>query len=191
MRTIKDHLALKKTRFICRDTSEQHELIVPLTHAVGSPAKSTDLDKLQRIAGSEAEWLLPLYSEFNGIIFHRHGDTAGLVVASIEQLEQINSEWRAWFQDYLEPDEQYDFQQEGFAFACIADSDNYFVVYKGKVYYSEHDGGDDRVWGENLELFFKRALSDPALFLFDAGCCTRYSDGQTDRQFIPEVFVHD
>ena len=50
-------------------------------------------------------------------------DTAGLVVASIEQLEEFNSEWREWFQD-LEPDE-------------------------------------------------------------------RYFDGRTNRQFIPEAFVHD
>ena len=81
--------------------------------------------------------------------------------------------------------------EKGLAFATIATSANYFVVYNGKIYYSDHDGGDDRVWGENLELFFQRALSDPAQFLSDAGCYTRYSDGRTDRQFIPESFVHD
>lgn len=40
-------------------------------------------------------------------------------------------------------------------------------------------------------LFFRKAFSDPARFLFDAGCCTRYLDGRTDRQFIPESFIHD
>ena len=139
MRIIKDHLTLKKPRFICRDTSEQHELIVPLSHTVRSPAKSTELDKLHRIAGREAEWLLPLYSEFNGIIFHQHGDTAGLIVASIEQLEELNSEWREWFQD-LEQEDLYDFQREGFAFGSIAASANFFVIYKEKIYYSDHDG---------------------------------------------------
>ena len=70
------------------------------------------LDELRRIAGSEAEWLLPLYSEFNGIIFHRHGDRAGLAIASIEELEALNSEWREWFQD-MEPEDLYNFQRDG------------------------------------------------------------------------------
>jgi len=190
MRIIKEHLSLKNPRFRCRDTAEHYELIVPLSHAAGSPAKRTELDELRRVAGSEAEWLLPFYSEFNGIIFHRHGDTAGLIVASIDKLETLNNEWREWFQD-MEPEDLYDFQREGLAFASIAASANFFVVHEGTVYYSDHDGGDDRVWGENLELFFERALSDPARFLSDAGCYTRYFDGSTDRQFIPESFMHD
>lgn len=190
MKIIEQHVALKNPRFICRDTSEHYELTVPLSHAVGSPAKISDLDKLRRIAGTEAKWLLPLYTEFNGISFHQYGDTAGLIVASIDQLEALNNEWREWFQG-MEQDELYEFQQEGLAFASIAASANFFVIYMGKVYYSDHDGGDDHIWGENLELFFKGALTDPARFLFDVGCYTRYSDGRTDRQFIPESFVHD
>ena len=190
MRIIKDHVTLKNPRFICRDTSEHYQLTVPLSHAVGSPVRTSDLDELHRIAGTEAKWLLPLYSEFNGIIFHQYGDTAGLIVASIDQLEALNNEWRVWFQD-MRQEELYDFQREGLAFASIAASATFFVISKGRVYYSDHDGGDDRIWGDNLELFFKGALSDPARFLFDAGCYTRYSDGRTERQFIPESFVHD
>jgi hypothetical protein len=63
-------------------------------------------------------------------------------------------------------------------------------VDRGKVCYSDSDGGNDAVWAKNLEAFFKRAPVDPCKFL-DAGCYTRYFDGKTDRQFIPETFLHD
>jgi hypothetical protein len=47
------------------------------------------------------------------------------------------------------------------------------------------------VWGENLDAFFTRALADPVKFLDAAGSYTRYFDGKTDRQYIPETFLHD
>ena len=154
MRIIKEHLTLKKPRFICRDTSQRYELIMPLSHAVGSPARATDLDKLNRIAGSEAEWLLPLYSEFNGIIFHQHGDTAGLIVASVEQLEDLNNEWREWFQD-MEPEELYDFQREGFAFASIAASANFLWFTRGESITRTMMAGTivfgERIWSFSLK----------------------------------------
>jgi hypothetical protein len=134
--------------------------------------------------------LAPLYEMFNGACFHVNDETAGLVIAPIDRLRKLNSEWREWFA-HLEPHELYDFQRAGFAFATIAASGNYFVIHHGQVYYSDHDGGDDSIWGRSLEEFFGRAFSDPACFLYEAGCHTRYSNGETDRQFIPKSFIHD
>jgi hypothetical protein len=190
VQVVREHLALRNPRFVCKDTSDTHELVVPLAFQAGPPATSQELRELEAAAGREAVGLIPLYREFNGVAFHLNRDTAGLLIASVEELAGLNAEWREWFSD-LEPDELFNFQRDGVAFATIAASGNYFVIHKGAIYYSDHDSGDDSPWGENIEQFLERALSDPARFLYEAGCYTRYSDGETDRQFIPESFLHD
>jgi hypothetical protein len=156
---------------------------------VGAPANAEELDTLRALAGSEYQFLEPLYREYNGVFLHENGETFGLVVAPIDELRELAAECREAF--YVEAAFLYPFQREGVPFATIFQSGNYFICHQGKIYYSDHDGGDDAVWGENLEAFFARALADPPKFLLDVGCYTRYEDGTTDRQFIPERFAHD
>lgn len=189
MKALQDHLALDNPRFHCRDTSGEHSLVVSLTSAVGAPASAQQLGALRRLAGSEYGFLEPLYRRFNGVWLHGHGDTWGLVVAPIAELRKLAAACREAF--YVGDADLYPFQREGVPFATIFESGNYFICHHGKVYYSDHDGGDDSVWGASLEAFFARALADPPKFLLDVGCYTRYSDGKSERQFIPERFVHD
>ena len=169
------------------DNKETKELRVNLTNWHGKPCTKSDLSKLQTIAKKESDFLAELYAKYDGLQFQINGETAGLVVASVSELEQYNSDWRDWFSEYAAEDLQ-DFEKEGVAFATIHQSGNYFVMYEGKVYYGDHDGGNDEVWGDSLQDFFTKALSDPPKFLTDAGCYTRYYDGKTDTQYIPEKF---
>lgn len=190
MHAIKSHLALRKPRFICRDVEQSVRLTVDLKNSRGRPATKKRLAQLQRVAPPEAyPLLLPLYNEFDGLVFHQHGSTAGLVVATIPGLEQLNAEWGEWFAE-APATELHEYQRHGFAFATIAASGNYFIICSGGVYYSDHDGGDDGPWAPSLDAFFERALGDPVKFLNDAGCYTRYSDGRTRKQFIPISFEH-
>jgi len=190
VQSILDHLALPKPRFLCNDAYGSVELEVPLSNKVGRPASKRQLAALRELAGPSFATLAPLYATCNGLQLHRHGATAGLCVFAIAELAQRNREWRAWFAD-REPSELYEFQRAGFAFATVEGSGNYFVAHEGRIHYSDHDGDDDAVWGEGVEDFFRRALSDPARFLREAGCYTRYSDRRTDTQFLPERFLHD
>jgi hypothetical protein len=190
MEVIREHLRLRNLRFQCRDVSETRTLTVSVSSSAGAPATTLQLQHLQKVAGSEYVSLEPLYREFNGVVFHQNGETAGLIVATVDEIEELNGEWLEWFEDW-EPEDLYDFQRNGIAFATIAQSGNYFVVYRGQVYYSDHDGGDDSVWGDSVEDFFERALANPPQFLYESGCYTRYFDGKSDAQFIPETFSHD
>ena len=97
-----------------------------------------------------------------------------------------NAEWREWF-DWMEEDEIWEFQKNGVAFGEIVASGNYFVWWNGTVYYSDHDGGDDTPYGRSLSDFLDRIVENPAKFLYDAGCYTRYGD----EQWIPEEYVKD
>ncbi len=190
VQSILDHLALPKPRFLCNDAYGSEQLVVRLSNKVGRPASKRQLAALMHLAGPSFATLAPLYATCNGLQLHRHGATAGLCVFAIAELAQRNREWRAWFAD-REPSELYEFQRAGFAFATVEGSGNYFVAHAGRIHYSDHDGDDDAVWGEGVEDFFRRALSDPARFLREAGCYTRYSDRRTDTQFLPERFLHD
>jgi hypothetical protein len=155
--------------------------------SIGSLERS--LKALQKLAGKEYAALEPLCRQCNGLVLHTHRKTSGLVIGAVGSLSDFATDLKASF--LVDEADLYPSQREGVAFATTQASGNYFVVHKGTVYYSDHDGGDDAVWGRNLDAFFTRALADPARFLNDAGCYTRYVDGKTDRQFIPETFLHD
>jgi hypothetical protein len=189
MDVIRQHIALTRPRFRCRDVDETTLITVDLQHGQGRPASAKQLARLAQLSGDAYATLVPLYRENDGLIFHAHGDTAGLVVATIRELKKLNADWRKWFKD-VPVEELYDYQRHGFAFATIHQSGNYFVAYQGRIYYSDHDDAPAEPWSANLTAFFERALGDPVRFLEDAGCYTRYSDGRTDKQFIPISFEH-
>jgi hypothetical protein len=164
-------------------------LTVSLTSTAGKPASAAELKTLKKLTGKEYAVLEPLYREFNGLVLHRHGKTCGLVVGAVKYLAGYAEGMKGSF--FGGDADLFPFQREGVPFATIEASGNYFVVHQGNVYYSDSDGGDDSVWGENLDAFFTRALADPVKFLDAAGSYTRYFDGKTDRQYIPETFLHD
>ena len=190
MQSIREHLALPNPRFVCKAPYEFEEFEVPLANEAGQPASLDQLAMLEQLGGPAFATLKPLYEAFDGLLLHHHGDTVGLFVFPIEELAERNGDWRQWLAD-REPAKLYVFQRSGFAFATIVASGNYFVAHEGRIYYSGHDGGNDAVWGDGVEDFFQRALSDPAGSLTEADCYTRYSDGVTDDQLIPERFLHD
>ena len=183
------HLALRNPRFLCRGACDTgRELVVPVTHEVGRPAGDAGLRKLRELAGPAHDLLAEIYRGCDGLRLHTHGGNAGLRVFPIEHLQHENAEWREWLSGLAE-EELYPFQLGGFAFATIEGSGNYFVAHDGRVYYSDHDGGDDDCWGD-LDAFVARVVSDPVRFLSEAGGYTRYSDGRSNEQFIPYSFVH-
>lgn len=186
MKTIKDHLKLKNPRLRC--SAGNNEIEVCVSNTAGEPASSKELKKLKQIAGDEYKYLEPLYRKFNGVSFHESQTTAGLVVAEVNELKNIKAELNDWL-EMMDPEDVYDFQRRGVPFATIESSGNYFVVYQGKVYYSDHDDLAEEAFSDSVEEFFIRALNDPAKFLNNAGCYTRYSDGISDLQYIPEEFI--
>lgn len=182
--------SLRDPRFRCTDTTGERSEVFPLEFLFGDPATPDDLAVLRGLSGDAYAALEPVYRAFNGFAFHVSGDTAGLASPTIDELRELNLEWRNWFR-HVPEQEMHAFQRDGLAFATIVSSGNYFIVHEGRVYYSNHDGGDDVVWADSVEALLERALREPVKFLLDAGCYTRYFDGLSEDQFIPDEFLHD
>jgi hypothetical protein len=81
------------------------------------------------------------------------------------------------------------------AFGEIPHSANFFVVGvsedAGKIFYADHDDFREDPIAGDLEELLDKIRSDPADFLYQCGCYTRYSDGKTDTQWIPKEYVSD
>lgn len=200
MKDFISHLNQKDTSFQCfdaNDGSEQLVFTVKVHHLLGKPATEKQIEALKAIIPDNQE-IIDLYQLHNGMTLYRHvetarknysnGDASGITFYPIYQLKKHNKEWKSYNIDVLHEEYMFDFQKYGVTFGEVTYSMNSFVLYEGKVYYDDHDGGDDTPIGENIEDFLSKIIADPAQFLYDRGCHTRYSDSNTETQWIPKVF---
>ncbi len=85
---------------------------------------------------------------------------------------------------------------DSLAFAEIPHSANYFTVKTtgpdfGKIFYADHDDFSDDPFANSFGEFLARIVADPAQFLYDVGCYTRYLDGKSSTQWIPRHYFAD
>jgi hypothetical protein len=187
------HIKSKNQKFkcyLCTDESETLNLTVDLYNELNAEATEYDIQLLKSLIKVENEEIVAFYKIHNGIKLYCNNDTSGLQFYSIADLKELNNVWKEGLSDY-EDEELYDFQREGIAFGEISHSGNYFVLFEGKVYYDDHDGGDDTPVGETFNDFLSEILTNPADFLYKLGCYTRYYDSKTDEQYIPKEFIAD
>jgi hypothetical protein len=186
------HLSEEESRFVCYaagpDSRERIE--VPITHNVGGPTAPEHLAKLRGLLGTNAAQVEELYSKHDGFqLYVQSPEHMGLFLFPINEWEPATQRFKEELDDWGRSlDEAYDFERYGVAFGEPVFSGNLFFLFEGGVYYSDHDGGDDTPLASSFEGFLERIVNDPPKFLFDLGCYARYSDGRTDRQWIPEQY---
>ncbi len=152
MQKFMEHLQDSRPGFRCskpgsRESRLEHE--VQVRHDLGKAASQDEIEILCSKLGEGCEQLIDLYSQHNGMTLYVEGEDAGITFFPIESFEERNSEWHEWLDD-LEEDEMWDFQKSGIAFGEIVASGNYFVFWEGKIYYADHDGGDDVPYGDTF-----------------------------------------
>jgi len=172
------------------DESETLSLTVDIYNELNPGATEKEISLLTELVPDNNEQIVAFYKLYNGIKLYCNGDTSGLQFYSIGNLQDLNDEWKGGHSDF-EEDELYDFQKSGVAFGEISHSGNYFIFFDSKVYYDDHDGRDDTTVGESFNDFLSNILANPADFLYERGCYTRYSDGKTNGQYIPKEFIAD
>lgn len=187
------HLHEQDPRFICYaagpDSPERIE--VRIQHALGTPGQRSYLEKLRSLLGEHAVEVEELYAKHDGFdLYVQSPEHLGLVWLPISEWESATQRFKEELVDWGRSlDDAYDFEREGVVFGEPAFSGNHLFLYKGAVYYSDHDGGDDTPLAHSFSEFLERIVTDPADFLYDLGCYARYTDGETDRQWIPERYV--
>lgn len=185
------HINSKNKKFKCYlNSDESKSLMVDIYNELNLGATEKEIQLLTNMIPGNNEQIVAFYKLYNGIKLYCNGKTSGLQFYSINNLYNLNEEWKEGF-SYFDAGDLYDFQKAGVAFGEISHSGNYFVLYEGAVFYADHDGGDDTPVVESFNNFLSDILTNPADFLHAMGCYTRYSDGKTKGQYIPKEFVAD
>jgi hypothetical protein len=84
----------------------------------------------------------------------------------------------------------------GVAIATVPDSGNYFVMpmdgpAAGKIFYADHDGWYESAFADDFNGFLALVTKPARLISEELGCYTRYSDGTTKTQWVPEEYFPD
>lgn len=169
-------------------------------HILHPPASANSIDRIRRVTGLHAESIAAFYVRHNGFILYCDSlsDAAGIELFPVEQWDEETQDMRDTFAhlaDDLENDP--DCILTGVALATVPHSGNYFVMpvegpSAGKIFYADHDGWYESAFANDFAEFLQRVVRDPVKLLAeDVGCYTRYSDGRTKLQWIPEEYFPD
>jgi hypothetical protein len=174
--------------------------VARIRHILNPPASSASIAQIRRMLGSHADQTAPFFQHHDGFVLYRDtkSDAAGIELLSVEQWEEATNDMRDWF-DHLaeEPENDSDHIVTGIAIATVPHSGNYFVMpvegpNAGKIFYANHDGWYESAFADDFSGFLRRITREPVKLLAeDVGCYTRYSDGETDAQWILEEYFPD
>jgi hypothetical protein len=186
--------------FICtnggRSEKTKRQFVASVYHVLNSAASTQDLAILRSLLGAQASQFEEVYSAHDGFVLYKDvlSDAAGIEALPVARWDEAGEDMRQWFAD-LAPEDDPDHIRSGVAFATVPRSGNYFVIpldgpNAGKIFYADHDGWYDAPFADGFGEFIRRVTKDPAVLLSEElGCFTRYSDGKTSIQWIPESFA--
>ena len=164
------------------------------------PASSESIDRVRQMLGSHADKVAAFYERHDGFVLYRDtlSEAAGIELLPVEQWAGATDDMRDWF-DHLaeEPENDPDHILTGIAIATVPHSGNYFVMpvegpSAAKIFYADHDGWYESAFADDFDGFLAHVTREPhKLLAEEVGCYTRYSDGKTDAQWIPEEYFPD
>lgn len=169
-------------------------------HILHQPASPESITQVRRMLANHSDQVAAFYQRHDGFILYRDSlsDAAGIELLSVDQWDEATQDMRDWF-DHLadEPQNDPDRIVTGVAIATVPHSGNYFVMpvegpSGGKVFYVDHDGWYESAFADDFNGFLSHVVREPVkLLVEEVGCYTRYSDGKTDAQWIPEEYFSD
>ncbi|NOS71408.1 MAG: SMI1/KNR4 family protein [Verrucomicrobia bacterium] len=171
--------------------------LASVRHILNPPGSSASIAQIRETLGSHAAQVADFYQHHDGFILYRDtkSDAAGIELLSVEQWVEATDDMRDWFD--LTPEEDPDHIVTGISIATVPHSGNYFVMpiegpSAGKIFYADHDGWYEAAFADDFTGFLARVTREPVKLLTeDVGCYTRYSDGTSDSQWIPEEYFSD
>lgn len=180
--------------------SARGEYLARVQHILNPPAQAESIARIHQMLGNYAEQAAAFYQHHNGFALYRDtkSEIAGIELLPVELWAEATEDMRTWF-DFLaaEPENDPDRILTGVAIGTVPESGNYFVMpvegpSAGKIYYANHDGWYESAFADDFGGFLARVAREPVkLLVDDVGCYTRYSDGRSHTQWIPEEYFPD
>jgi hypothetical protein len=174
--------------------------LAKIRHVLRPPASPDAVTQIRQSLGEHAAQVALFYQQHDGFILYRDtlSEAAGIELLPVEQWQAATEEMRDWFEHLAdEPENDPDHIVTGIAIATVPHSGNYFVMpvegpTAGKIFYADHDGWYESAFADDFDGFLAHVTQDPVRLLAEeVGCYTRYSDGKTDAQWIPEEYYPD
>lgn len=199
--TLRQMLRQESPAFRCYyagDRSQNLGFTAHVRHLLGEPATAAALAQLDSQLGVAGASLRGLFSLHDRMTLFRDtkSDAAGLELFAIADWPSKTVEMRELLEamgvDLADMPEWFN---TGVVIGQVPESANYFVVgtagdSAGRLYYVDHDGFVEDPIADDAEALMDSLVVDPAQFMYDRGCYTRYSDGETNKQWIPKQYVN-
>ena len=197
-------LKRKNQRFVCRDTGwpepgpERH--IAYIEHVVQQPAPASVLAVLLRRLRGVPE-LAAFYERYGSVRLYCDtvGSDSAFYIADPDEWSSLKAAFGTWL-ELLSPDEEEDLLPDWMDnYVVIGEvplSGNYFLVplsgdLAGHVFEFEHDGFEFIARGEDFDAFLNYVSTVNADLIEDILCHTRYSDGETETQWLAQEYQFD
>jgi hypothetical protein len=191
--------------YACGDEDEKLDFIARVQHRINPPAETQALAVIDRLLNHVGASFGDFYGKHDGLVMYEDtNDTqwsggryrvAGLAFFCLADWQSKSDQMRKDLIDMgYEEEDMPSWFAKGVAFAEIPGSGNYFVVQgpgedEGKIFYADHDAFDSDPVALSFEEFLSYIIANPADFLYQFGCYTRYSDGNSKTQWIPKEYV--
>ena len=175
------------------------EFIVKTKTEILPPSDNETISEIKSKFGDYSKEVSEFYQKYGGISFHEQPEcfVASLCIHPPEKWEELYEEMSEWL-DMMDEDELdesgIDWSDNCVVFGEVPSSGNYFLMplsgsASGKIIYQDHDGMEPEIYADSFNQFIIKFLSDPVGQIDHFGCYTRYSDGNTDKQWMPEEVI--
>ena len=174
--------------------------LAKVRHILNAPASSTSVADVRHMLDRHANPVAAFYQRHDGFVLYRDtiSEAAGIELLPVARWEEATADMRNWFEHLAdEPESDPDHIVTGIAIATVPHSGNYFVMpvegpTAGKIFYADHDGWYESAFANDFDGFLAHVTREPAKLLAEElGCYTRYSDGKTSAQWIPDEYFAD
>jgi hypothetical protein len=201
-KTLEEFSRVRAAGFRCYAApgGSESRFVARVKHVLNPPASQKAIEESSLLLGGYAPQATACLKRHNGFVLYRDtlSDAAGIELLPAEHWEEATQDMRYMFEHLADdPENDPDHIVTGIAFATVPHSGNYFVIpvagpTAGKVFYANHDGWYESAFAADFNSFLVRVTRHPAKLLAEElGCYTRYSDGKTDLQWIPEEYFED
>ncbi len=204
MAEFKALLARKNQRFVCRGTGSpdpgSKTFVAHVEHRIETPpspsVREPFLKRLRHIPE-----LATFYEQYGSARLYcdTNGPDAAFFIGDADDWGALKSSLSLWFRD-LSAEEKGRYLPEWIdacvVFGEIPMSGNYLLLpmsgeFAGHVYEFEHDGFEFIRRGRNFDEFLSYVSTVDDALIQDILCHTRYSDGETEIQWMADKYEFD